>query len=63
MNLRPEAIIHCAAYTAVDKAEEDIEVCYQINAGAVKVISECAKELDINRGTSGCCGCSGWPGR
>lgn len=47
MNLRPEAIIHCAAYTAVDKAEEDIEVCYQINAGAVKVISECAKELDI----------------
>lgn len=47
MNLRPEAIIHCAAYTAVDKAEEEVETCYQINAEAVKVISECAKELDV----------------
>ena len=47
MNLKPEAIIHCAAYTAVDKAEEEVETCYQINAEAVKVISECAKELDV----------------
>ena len=47
MNLRPEAIIHCAAYTAVDKAEEEVEICYQINAEAVKVIAECAKELDV----------------
>lgn len=47
MNLKPEAIIHCAAHTAVDKAEEEVEVCYQINAESVKVIAECAKELDI----------------
>ena len=47
MNLKPEAIIHCAAYTAVDKAEEEVETCYQINAEAVKVISECVKELDV----------------
>lgn len=47
MNLRPEAIIHCAAYTAVDKAEEEVEICYQINAESVKVIAECANELDI----------------
>ena len=47
MDLKPEAIIHCAAYTAVDKAEEEVETCYQINAEAVKVISECAKELDV----------------
>ena len=47
MNTRPEAIIHCAAYTAVDKAEEEVEVCYQVNAEATKVIAECAKELDI----------------
>ena len=47
LNLKPEAIIHCAAYTAVDKAEEEVETCYQINAEAVKVISECAKELDV----------------
>ena len=47
MNLKPEAIIHCAAYTAVDQAEEEVEICYQINAEAVKVIAECAKTLDI----------------
>ena len=47
MDLKPEAIIHCAAYTAVDKAEEEVETCYQINAESVKVISECAKELDV----------------
>ena len=46
MDLKPEAIIHCAAYTAVDKAEEEVEVCYQVNAEATKVIAECAKELD-----------------
>ena len=47
MNLKPEAIIHCAAYTAVDQAEEEVEICYQINAEAVKVMAECAKTLDI----------------
>lgn len=47
MNLKPEAIIHCAAYTAVDKAEEEVEVCYQVNAEATKIIAECAKELDV----------------
>ena len=47
MNLKPEAIIHCAAYTAVDQAEEEVEICYQINAEAVKVIAQCAKTLDI----------------
>lgn len=47
MDLKPEAIIHCAAYTAVDKAEEEVEICYQINAESVKVISECAKELNV----------------
>lgn len=47
MNLKPEAIIHCAAYTAVDKAEEEVDTCYQINAESVKVIAQCAKALDV----------------
>jgi len=29
-------IINCAAYTAVDKAEDDIELCYKINRNAVE---------------------------
>lgn len=30
-NARPDAIIHCAAYTAVDKAEREPEVCCRVN--------------------------------
>ncbi|MDL2223690.1 dTDP-4-dehydrorhamnose reductase [Bacteroidales bacterium OttesenSCG-928-M06] len=35
-------IINCAAYTAVDKAEDDIENCYKVNREAVKNIAESA---------------------
>lgn len=40
-------IINCAAYTAVDKAESDIENADSINRKAVKKLSIIAKELDI----------------
>lgn len=36
----PEAIINTAAYTAVDKAEEEVELADTINHKAVKVIGE-----------------------
>ena len=29
--VKPDAIIHCAAYTAVDKAEDDKETCWNVN--------------------------------
>lgn len=40
----PDAVIHCAAYTAVDRAEEEIEPAYAINAAGTRnmvVASEC----------------------
>ncbi|MGJ0457070.1 dTDP-4-dehydrorhamnose reductase, partial [Aliarcobacter cryaerophilus] len=40
-------IINCAAYTAVDKAESDIENADLVNRKAVKKLSIVAKELDI----------------
>ena len=40
-------IINCAAYTAVDKAETDIENADLINRKAVKKLSIVAKELNI----------------
>jgi dTDP-4-dehydrorhamnose reductase len=35
-NNKITAIINCAAYTAVDKAEEDQELCYAVNVTGVK---------------------------
>lgn len=37
-----DAIINCAAYTAVDKAEDDVDLCYKINRDAVRNIAEVA---------------------
>lgn len=41
----PDVIIHCAAYTQVDKAEEEKEICYNVNVNGTKYIAEAAKEL------------------
>ena len=43
----PDVIYHCAAYTAVDKAEEEKELCYSINVTGTKNIVEIARELGI----------------
>lgn len=43
---RPSVIFHCAAYTAVDKAEEEQEKCYQVNVLGTKYLTEAAKEMD-----------------
>lgn len=40
-------IVNCAAYTAVDKAESDVELCYKINAEAVKNIALVAKKHNV----------------
>ena len=37
-----DMIVNCAAYTAVDKAEDDVELCYKINSEAAKNIGEVA---------------------
>lgn len=45
-NYMPDAIIHCAAYTAVDKAEDEPELCYKVNYEATKNIVEICKEIN-----------------
>ena len=40
-------IVNCAAYTAVDKAEDDVELCYKINRDAVKNIAEVAQDNNV----------------
>ncbi|MBQ7389036.1 MAG: dTDP-4-dehydrorhamnose reductase [Paludibacteraceae bacterium] len=43
-NLRPDYIVNCAAYTAVDKAEIDIELCQAINCDAVRNLGIAAEQ-------------------
>ena len=39
---RMNYIINCAAYTAVDKAEDEIDLCFRINRDAVRNLAEAA---------------------
>ena len=40
-------IVNCAAYTAVDAAEDNVELCYAINRDAVRNIGEVAEKYHI----------------
>lgn len=42
-----DVVINCAAYTAVDKAEEDEALAYAINATAVQVLSDIAAAREM----------------
>lgn len=43
--VRPQLIVNAAAYTAVDKAETERELCHQINATLPGVLAEEAKKV------------------
>ena len=43
----PDAVIHCAAYTAVDAAEDNEEICRKVNAQGTENIAKVCEELDI----------------
>lgn len=42
----PDAVIHCAAWTAVDAAEDNEEECRQVNAYGTENIAKVCKKLD-----------------
>jgi dTDP-4-dehydrorhamnose reductase len=42
--LQPDIIVNAAAYTAVDKAEQEPELCHSINAIAPGILAELARE-------------------
>lgn len=43
----PDAVIHCAAYTAVDAAEDNEALCRRVNADGTRNIAKVCRELDI----------------
>lgn len=46
INYMPDAVIHCAAYTAVDKAEDEQVLCYLVNVSATENIAQICKKID-----------------
>ena len=46
-NSGADAVIHCAAYTAVDAAEDNVELCRKINGEGTKNVAEVCRDLDI----------------
>ena len=44
---KPDAVIHCAEYTAVDAAEDNLELCRKINAEGTRNIARVCKAMDI----------------
>lgn len=43
--VKPQIILNAAAYTAVDKAEQEFDLAYQINGAAPGILAEEAKQL------------------
>lgn len=46
LNYQPDVIVHCAAYTNVDQAEVERELCYHVNVEGTKYVAEAAKEIN-----------------
>ena len=45
-NYAPDVVVHCAAYTAVDRAEDEKEICYNVNVKGTEYIAHACKEID-----------------
>ena len=43
----PDAVIHCAAWTAVDAAEDNEDACRRVNALGTRNIAQVCKALDV----------------
>lgn len=44
---KPTAVIHCAAYTAVDRAEEDAATCYKVNIEGTQNLVDACSDLNV----------------
>lgn len=45
--VQPDKVVHCAAWTAVDDAEDKEELCRRVNAEGTENIAVMCKELDV----------------
>lgn len=42
---KPDGVIHCAAYTAVDRAEDEPDRCFKVNVAGTKNIAQACKQF------------------
>ena len=42
----PDVVVHCAAYTKVDAAEDNEDICMKVNSDGTRNIAEACKKLD-----------------
>ncbi|WP_419928322.1 dTDP-4-dehydrorhamnose reductase [Candidatus Poriferisocius sp.] len=47
-SVRPDVLVNCAAYTAVDACETDAERAYEVNSWAVRHLAEAARRFDVH---------------
>lgn len=45
--VRPDKMVHCAAWTAVDAAEDEVEMCRKVNVDGTENIARMCGEMDI----------------
>lgn len=43
--VHPDKVVHCAAWTAVDAAEDNQEVCHKVNAEGTEILPEFVENL------------------
>lgn len=43
--VKPDAVIHCAAYTAVDRAEDDRDSCWRVNVNGTQHLTAAAQRV------------------
>ena len=46
LNYHPDAVIHCSAYTAVDKAEDNLDLCKSVNTEGPRNIAKACRSID-----------------
>ena len=46
--INPDFVVNCAAYTNVEKAEDDRELTFKVNADAPKYMANVCRDLDIS---------------
>jgi len=46
LGYQPDCVVHCAAYTAVDKAEDEPDICFAVNVEGTRNVARACEQLN-----------------